>query len=68
MFKKTQPLLVVVTETRYDMYGTSIRQKALAKLLKSVGGINHTVAPGSYDYNVHRKGLTMYMTLDPHQA
>lgn len=67
MSKKTSPLLVVVTEDRYDMYGTSFRHKLLAKILQRQGGISNTVEPGTYEFNVMRKGFSSYATLHPHK-
>jgi hypothetical protein len=73
MFKNRKPkpgLMVLVSETRYDMFGSpnSLRDLYLAGLLKANGGINHSVAPGIYTFNAHRRGFKTYMTLEPSEA
>jgi len=51
--KKPSPLYVEVTEGRYDMYGTPTRRnKQLAAILKRIGGVNESVPPGTYIFDV----------------
>ena len=67
MFKVKNPLLIVVSEGRWDAYGSplSYRQLLLFALLKGTGGISNTVPPGHYYYNAKLKGLNVIVTLEP---
>ena len=67
MFKVKNPLHIVVSEGRWDAYGSplSYRQHMLFALLKRTGGISDSVPPGHYYYNVKLKGLNLIVTLDP---
>lgn len=67
MSKVNKPLHIVVSEGRWDAYGSprSYRQHLLFALLKSMGGISDSVPPGHYYYNVKLKGLNLIATLDP---
>ena len=48
-----EPLLVEVHDGRWDMYGNfSRRHDKLAKILTAMGGVNETVPPGYYHFNV----------------
>lgn len=73
MFKKTDksPILVYVTSDRWDAAGdpTNPRHKFLYNYLAKMGGVNESVPPGWYDFNITRKGLTQVLvTLEPHQS
>jgi hypothetical protein len=58
MARNKAPLLVVVTESRYEMFGEpNPRTLWLSKLLKAQGGISDVVEPGTYEFNARRKGL-----------
>lgn len=56
--KPTNGILVEVTETRWDAFGdtssrlSEYRSFWLLIILKRIGGINESVAPGLYDFNV----------------
>ena len=67
MFKVKNPLHIVVSEGRWDAYGSplSYRQKMLLALLQGTGGISDSVPPGHYYYNAKLKGLNLIVTLDP---
>ncbi len=67
MFKVKNPLHIVVSEGRWDAYGSphSYRQQLLFALLKVTGGISDSVPPGYYYYNAKLKGLNLIATLDP---
>ena len=60
-----EPLFVVVTTTKWDAYGTTLRQRWLTQLLKAKGRIQDTVPPGEYHFNIERRGLRLYLTLEP---
>ena len=60
-----EPLFVVVTPTKWGAYGTTFRQRWLTQLLKAQGGIHDTVPPGEYHFNIERRGLRLYLTLEP---
>jgi hypothetical protein len=68
MTKHKHGLIIKVTESRYDMYGTpgSKRDAILAAIVKSQGGINHSVTPGTYEFKVYRKGFRIYTSLEPY--
>lgn len=43
------PLYVIVSEDRYDMMGRpTFKNQYLAEMLKKMGGVSDTVAPGTY--------------------
>ena len=65
--KDKNPLHIVVSEGRWDAYGSplSYRQQMLFALLKGTGGISNTVPPGHYYYNAQLKGFNVIVTLDP---
>ena len=62
------PVLVVVTEDRWYCFGAVTPRSAyLYKYLNDMGGINETVPPGLYDFNVRRRSLlTIAVSLEPH--
>jgi hypothetical protein len=68
MFKLNHdPIYVHVTTDRWDSYGPkTFRSQFLHKLLELTGGINASVQPGWYDFNVIRRGLRLLMSLTPH--
>lgn len=64
------PILVVVSHHRYDMYSLSAkptkRDAYLKGVLRKMGGVNESVSPGRYYFNVKRTGLLkLEVTLDP---
>lgn len=61
------PLLVEVTGTEWYSYGdpTSFHQMWLHSFLTQMGGINESVSPGSYHFNVTRRLFKFYVTLVP---
>ena len=65
--KKKQPLLVEVTETDWFAYGdpSSPRSAFLYKMLTLAGGINESVQPGRYHFDVERRFFKYYSTLEP---
>jgi hypothetical protein len=67
LFKKKDlsPITVVVRDGRYDCYGPNTARSAwLADMLMRVqGGVNESVADGTYHYNVIRKGFTLESSL-----
>ena len=67
MFNRNQPpLTVLVTEGRWDAVDApTTRNIWLVQVLKAQGGINETVPPGTYHYNVKRKGLKLIASLYP---
>lgn len=70
MSKPKRPLLVVVTETEYQIPAIlggrpTLREIFLATLIKSLGGVNESVTPGTYEFDVKRKGLSCVFSLEP---
>lgn len=67
-FDKT-PLLVGVTTDRWDAFGSpnNLRHSWLLAVLKKIGGIDESVPPGWYDFNLTRKGLKYMATLELHR-
>lgn len=65
MFMRKREFWIVVTEERYDIYGTpgSKRNAFYAALVKNQGGINESVPPGVYTLSL-TKGLTPAMSLE----
>lgn len=62
------PLVVIVTESRYDCYGApTYRSQFLTTMLKNMGGVSDTVPPGTYLFNVRRKGFKIEASLEPAQ-
>ena len=61
------PIKIVVTDTRYDTYGDPYNwwHVFLEKMLSQAGGINESVEPGEYEFNVVFKGLRMCSNLVP---
>jgi len=50
---RNQPVVVLVTEGRYDIVDSPTpRNIALAAMLMSMGGVNESVKPGTYYFNV----------------
>jgi len=64
---KRTPIKIVVTDSRYDAFGDPFDwwHVFLMKTLTNIGGINETVEPGEYEFNVLFKGLRMYSSLTP---
>lgn len=61
------PLYVHVMPDRWDSYGTpTYRSQFLFQFLKLIGGINESVLPGWYDFNVKLSGFKIIATLEPH--
>jgi len=61
-----EPLDIVVDETRWDAYGpATTRSSAILNVLNSIGGINESVPPGNYHFNVRRVGLNLETSLTP---
>jgi len=69
MFKLNHdPIFVQVLPDRWNSYGPpTLRSKFLHKCLEKIGGINETVQPGWYDFNVVRRGLKFVASLAPHE-
>lgn len=69
MFNRNQPpLTVIVTSERWDAVDAPTpRNIWLTQVLQQMGGVNESVAPGTYHFNVKRKGLKMVASLDPAQ-
>lgn len=70
MTKPKRPLLVVVTETEYQIPAVlggrpNLRELFLALMIKNLGGVNESVTPGTYDFDVQRKGLSYVISLEP---
>lgn len=63
---KPLPVTIVVSKDRWDAFDAPTpRNKALVEHLKQQGGINESVPPGLYHYNVYRKGFRHYASLEP---
>lgn len=59
-------LFVEVTKDRWDAYGAPTRRnKMLYKLLHAKGGVNESVTPGTYVFDVKRTGVKLFMSLLP---
>lgn len=66
MFEPKPPLTVVVTEDRWDAIDVlTFRNFMLTQHLKAQGGINESVSPGLYHYNVRRFLFWNLVTLYP---
>jgi hypothetical protein len=67
MFKLNHdPIEVVVSETEYNCYGpTTKRSIRLTAILQNLGGINETVKPGAYHFNVKRRNFKLIASLYP---
>ncbi len=64
LFNRT-PLIVVVGNGRYDCYGpVTARSKFLSEQLEKLDGVSDTVVDGTYLFNMQRRGLKFYYTLD----
>jgi hypothetical protein len=62
------PLLIVVSNGRYDMYGTpNAMNRFRAIFVKLLGGVSDTVEPGVYAFTIKRKGLRLYTHLVPYE-
>lgn len=60
------PLTVLVTESRWDAVDEPTERNIwLTKMLKELGGINYTVPPGTYNFNIERVENQMIATLEP---
>ena len=69
MFTKTKnhdPIVVVVTESDWYALGdpTSYRAHRLFQTLKLSGGVNESVPPGTYHFNVIRRGFKFVASLE----
>lgn len=64
---KTNGLIVEVGTNEYNCYGNpgSYRHSLLMALMKRMGGISNTVAPGTYIFNIKREGFGVAVTLLP---
>lgn len=70
MSKPKRPLLVVVTETEFKVPAIlsgkpTLREIFLALMLNHMGGVNENTEPGTYDFDVKRKGLNYQVSLTP---
>lgn len=66
------PILVVVTEDRWEAFSlkseATEHDKVLCAVLKSMGGISESVAPGRYHFNaVDMNSETRVVSLEPVQ-
>lgn len=61
----TVPLTIIVTEDRWEAYGdpTYSWHKYLYDYLVENGGINESVSPGEYTFNIVRKQYGVYAEL-----
>lgn len=64
-----KPIRVEVTETDWNCYSLNNRMTwrdgTLFEMLKREGGINVSVPPGTYYFNMELRGLKIYTTLEP---
>lgn len=67
MFKKTDPpLLVVVNDMGWWAYGPdTVRNRWLTAVITNEGGVNESVPPGNYHFNIVRKGFKLISTFEP---
>lgn len=66
MFAPKPPLNVLVTETRWDSFGeVTPRNIFLNQMLTEMGGVNHSVSPGLYHFNVRRLFFWNIVSLKP---
>lgn len=58
------PVTVIVTEDRYDIIDEpTLRNQYLARVLMEMGGVNESVPPGTYKFNVVPGDNGMIVTL-----
>lgn len=61
-----RPVTVIVTRTQYHIIDkVTPRAVYLAQVLKTQGGINFTVQPGTYKFNEIAGPFGMILSLDP---
>ena len=61
-----QPVTILVTEGRWDAIDSPTpRNIALVRVLTNMGGINESVAPGTYYFNVKEVDGKWIASLDP---
>lgn len=70
--KDNQPVLVVVYPNRtYEAFAfhnpPSSRDKRLFAMLEKMGGVNESVEPGYYHFNMRRLGFHYEVTLVPQE-
>jgi hypothetical protein len=60
------PITVVVKDGRWDAYGpVTPRSQELYAILAAMGGVNESVADGTYHFNVTQVGLENIASLTP---
>lgn len=65
-FENDRPIIIIVKEDRYDAYGPETpRSRQLMATLQRMGGINESVAPGLYHFNVIHQDGQLLATLTP---